>query len=80
MPDASINISISNLSMLTLRRVHRRAKRLSIMTGLPLPVVITWWLDQLPESVSASRHVEMMTIQLELATLKRSHNYQKSLP
>ncbi len=80
MPEAPVNISISNLSMLTLRRVHRRARRLALMTGLPLPVVITWWLEKLPESVSASDRVGMMAIEIELATLKRSREFEESLP
>ncbi len=80
MPDAQVNISISNLSMLTLRRVHRRARRLAIMTGLPLPLIITWWLDKMPESVSASQRVEMLTIEVEMSTLKRSRQFEDCPP
>jgi hypothetical protein len=71
MPDAVTNPSVSNLSLLTLRRVHRKARRLSILSDLPLPVVITWWLEKLPESVSASEQVEMAMTELELKSFKR---------
>lgn len=77
MPDAPVDISVNDLDMLALRRVHRRAGRLAIMTGLPLPVVITWWLNKLPESVTASQQVEVPAIELKTGMLKRSRQVEE---
>lgn len=79
MPDAPVNAGLSNLSMLTLRRVHRQARYLAIISGVPIPVVITWRLGKLPESVSASDQVAMMTTQVEMTALKKGQGFKGGL-
>lgn len=77
MPNSQSNIGISNLSMHTLRTVHRRAKVLAIRTNLSLPVVVTWWLSKMPASVSASQHVEMLVTQVEMAASQEQEPCQR---
>jgi hypothetical protein len=71
-PNGNTNAGISNLSTHVLRQAHRQAKLLTIRTGLPLPVVISWWLAKLPESVSASEYVEMLVTNVQMTALRGS--------
>lgn len=67
MPRGQVGIGASNLSLIIPRRVHRKVRLTALRCGAPsLPAFVAWWLDQIPESVSASETVAMHVYEFEL--------------
>lgn len=70
MPRGRVSPSVSNLSVLIPKDVHRRVRLSAIQSnGQSMGAVIAWWLDKIPESVSPSELVEIYVYELRISTL-----------
>lgn len=73
MPRGQVSPSVSNLSVLVPRDVHRRV-RLALLRsgGQSMGAVVAWWLNKIPESVSPSEMVEVMAHEMKIAALMKN--------
>jgi hypothetical protein len=72
MPRHKTNPSLSNVSVVIPRRIHRMARVKALRSGAPsFPAWLAMVLEAAPESASGSAMVHMMCIELELKGLSQ---------
>lgn len=71
MPRSKTNLGTSNLSVILLRDIHRRAKVNYLRTGVDVSfgAYIAWCLQQAPERLDHSEKMDLRMIEMQLQCL-----------